>query len=173
MARAGVVVEAGVSFDSYVRARSSGLIRLAWLITRDWDDARDAVQDAFAAVYPRWSRLPADADRLEAYVSRCVVNACLAVIRRRRADPVADPMLLDEAPETNHGTAHIVESDRLWRLCGQLPPVQRAAVVLRFYRDLTFAEVANILGCREATARSHVHRAVAAMRLRIQEEENQ
>jgi hypothetical protein len=53
-------VEAGteVSFDSYVRARSTGLLRLAWLITRDWDDARDAVQDAFVAVYPRWSRGP-------------------------------------------------------------------------------------------------------------------
>jgi hypothetical protein len=76
--RAGVVVEAGVSFDSYVRARSGGLMRLAWLITRDWDDAHDAVQDSFAALYPRWSRLPADADRREAYVSRCVVNACLA-----------------------------------------------------------------------------------------------
>jgi RNA polymerase sigma factor (sigma-70 family) len=86
---------------------------------------------------------------------------------------VADPTLLDEAPVSNDGTAHMVEADRLWRLCGQLPPVQRAAVVLRFYRDCTFAEVANILGCREATARSHVYRAVAAMRLRIQEDENQ
>jgi RNA polymerase sigma-70 factor (sigma-E family) len=170
---AGVVVEAGVSFDGYVRARSSGLIRLAWLITRDWDDARDAVQDAFAALYPRWSRLPADADRVEAYVSRCVVNACLAVIRRRGADPVADPALLDGAPVTNDGTAQVVEADRLWRLCGQLPPVQRAAVVLRFYRDLTFAEVANILGCGEATARSHVHRAVATLRLRMKEDGNQ
>jgi DNA-directed RNA polymerase specialized sigma24 family protein len=51
--------------------------------------------------------------------------------------------------------------------------VQRAAVVLRFYRDLTFAEVANILGCGEATARSHVHRAVATLRLRMKEDGNQ
>ncbi len=47
--------------------------------------------------------------------------------------------------------------------------VQRAAVVLRFYRDLSYAEVAEVLGCREATARSHVHRAVAAMRKQMEE----
>lgn len=48
----GAGVEAGAvdSFDSYVRARSTSLLRLAWLITRDWEDARDAVQDAFASV---------------------------------------------------------------------------------------------------------------------------
>ena len=158
----------GVSFDSYVRARSAGLLRLAWLITRDWEDARDAVQDAFASLYPRWSRLP-DGDRFEAYVSRCVVNACLAVIRRRRADPVPDTAVLAEAPVTSDAAAQVVEADRLWRLCGQLPGVQRAAVVLRFYRDLSYAEVAEVLGCREATARSHVHRAVAAMRKQMEE----
>ncbi len=162
-------MEAGpeVSFESYVQARSPGLLRLAWLITRDWDDARDAVQDAFAALYPRWSKLPAGTG-LEAYVSRCVVNACLAVVRRRRSDSVADVSVFDEAPVTHDASARIVEADRLWTLCGQLPPIQRAAVVLRFYRDLSFADVAKALGCREATARSHVHRAVAAMRKQLE-----
>lgn len=170
MVLAGVVVTAGpgVSFDSYVRARSAGLLRLAWLITRDWEDARDAVQDAFASLYPRWLRLP-EGDRFEPYVSRCVVNACLAVIRRRRADPVPDTAVLEEAPVTSDAAAQVVEADRLWRLCGQLPGVQRAAVVLRFYRDLSYAEVAEVLGCREATARSHVHRAVTAMRKQMEE----
>jgi len=167
---AGVAVTAGpgVSFDSYVRAWSAGLLRLAWLITRDWEDARDAVQDAFDSLYPRWSRLP-EGDRFEPYVSRCVVNACLAVIRRRRADPVPDTLVLAEAPVTGDAADQVVEADRLWRLCGQLPSVQRAAVVLRFYRDLSFAEVAEVLGCREVTARSHLHRAVAAMRRQMEE----
>ncbi len=158
----------GVSFETYVGARSAGLLRLAWLITRDWEDARDAVQDAFASLYPRWSRLP-DGDRFEPYVSRCVVNACLAVIRRRKADPVPDTSVLAEAPVTGDTAAQVVEADRLWRLCGELPSVQRAAVVLRFYRDLSFGDVAEVLGCREATARSHVHRAVAAMRKQMEE----
>jgi RNA polymerase sigma factor (sigma-70 family) len=160
-------VEAGdvVSFDSYVRARSSGLLRLAWLITRDWDDARDAVQDAFASVYPRWSRLPTGSG-LDAYVSRCVVNACLAVLRGRRTRSMADVSVLDEAPVGADPAVGVVQTDQLLRWCGELPPVQRAAVVLRFYRDLSFAEIGVVLGCREATARSHVHRAVNALRVR-------
>lgn len=161
----GVAVE----FDDYVRARSGGLLRMAWLITRNWDDARDAVQDAFASLYPRWSRLP-DGDRREAYVSRSVVNACLTVIRRRRAEPVPDPARLAEAPIGVDPTGRVVEADRVWRLCGGLSAVQRAAVVLRFYRDLDYAQIARILGCREATARSHVHRAIAALRTRMEED---
>jgi len=58
-----------------------------------------------------------------------------------------------------------------WRLCLELPPNQRAAVVLRFYEDLSFAQIALVLDCTESTARSHVHRAVAALRDRLGEKE--
>ncbi|MGC3994472.1 MAG: sigma-70 family RNA polymerase sigma factor [Propionicimonas sp.] len=170
-AQAAVGVGGHPAFDVYVRERSEGLVRLAWLITRDGDDARDAVQDALTALYPRWTRLPAD-ERLEAYVSRSVVNACLSVLRRRRAVPVADPSRLADAPIGVDVSGRVVDADRVWRWCGELPAVQRAAVVLRFYRDLDYAGVAQVLGCREATARSHVHRAVAAMRARAKAEED-
>jgi len=159
------------SFDSYVRARSDGLLRLAWLITRNWDDARDAIQDAFVSLYPRWSQLPTGA-RLESYVYRSAVNACLRIIRSRKADPVADPAGLREAPISADPTVSVAESTGLWRLCGELPPLQRTAVVLRFYQDLSFAEVAAAMGCREATARSHVHRAIAALRTSLKEEQS-
>jgi len=157
-----------MSFDDYVRARSGGLLRLAWLITRNWEDARDAAQDAFAALYPRWSRLPTGTG-LHAYVSRCVVNAALAVVRRRRTLSVPDVTLLHEAPVGADPAIGVVEADRMLRWCGELPPTQRAAVVLRFYRDLSFAEIGEVLGCREATARSHVHRAVRALRIQAEE----
>jgi RNA polymerase sigma-70 factor (sigma-E family) len=159
------------SFDSYVRARSDGLLRLAWLITRNWDDARDAIQDAFISLYPRWSQLPTG-PRLESYVYRSAVNACLRVIRRRGAEPMADLTGLREAPITGDPTASTAESTALWRLCGELPPLQRAAVVLRFYQDLSFAEVAAAMGCRETTARSHVHRGLAALRISLKEEQS-
>jgi RNA polymerase sigma-70 factor (sigma-E family) len=158
-----------VPFPDYVRARSDGLLRLAWLITRNWEDARDAVQDAFTALYPRWSRLP-DGARLEAYVYRSVVNACLAVLRRRHADPVADVSALREAPTVADSATALIEADALARLCGQLPALQRTAVVLRFYQDLSFAQIADAMGCRESTARSHVHRAVATLRSRLEED---
>ena len=101
----------GRGFDDYVRARSDGLLRLAWLVTRDWEDARDAVQDALFALYPRWERLP-EANRREAYISRTVVNACLAVIRRRRSHPVADPAELPQADRTGDHAGPIANACR-------------------------------------------------------------
>lgn len=156
-----------VAFDQYVRAHGDGLVRLAWLVTRNWEDARDAAQDALAGLYPRWTRLPAD--KLAAYVNRSVINAALATLRRRRDTPVADPQLLGMAPVGADHAAAVANAEVAWRLCGELPPTQRAAIVLRFYRDLSFAEIADVLGCREATARSHVHRAIAALRSRLAE----
>lgn len=159
------------SFDDYVRARSERLVRLAWLITRNWEDARDAVQDALSSLYRRWSRLP-EGDRRDSYVSRTVVNACLAVIRRRRSQPVPDPSALIEAPVCADPSSAVVEAEAAWRLCAELPPVQRAAVVLRFYDDYSFGQIAEALGCPESTARSHVHRAMATLRSRLQKGEN-
>lgn len=169
--RAAEIGPAGrASFESFVRGHRERLLRLAVLITRNWPDANDAVQDALAGLYPRWPTLP-DGSRLEAYARRSVVNACLDVLRRRRSIPVADPSLLRLAPVEPDPAQGITNADAAWRLCAALPPVQRAAVVLRFYQDLSFAEIAAVLGCREATARSHVHRALAALRERLPEGE--
>ena len=156
-------------FEGFVRIRSDRLLRLAFLVTGNWDDARDAVQDALEGVLPRWGRL-SGSDRRDAYVHRCVVNACLATIRRRgRSRPVAEPQLLPQAKVQADPAWAIVNADEAWRLCTSLPVQQRAAVVLRFYEDLSFAEVGAALGCPEATARSHVHRALAALRSRLEE----
>ena len=169
--RIGAVVAVEPSFDDYVRARSDGLLRLGWLITRNWEDARDAVQDAFSSLYPRWSRLP-DGDRRDSSVSRTVVNACLAVVTRRRGQPVADPSQLTEAPVSADPSGAVAEADAAWRLCAELPPVQRVAVVLRFYNDYSFGQIAEALGCPESTARSHVHRAMRTLRSRLQKGDN-
>ncbi len=157
------------AFTDFVRTRSDRLHNVAWLVTRNADDARDAVQDALAGLYRHWSRLPVG-DEFEAYVHRTVVNACLSVIRRRpRSFPVAEPAGLRTAPVASDGVEALAASDEVWRLCGQLSPVQRTAVVLRFYEDLSFADIAEAMGCREATARSHVHRAMARLRVRLTE----
>lgn len=161
-----VLVDA-TSFTEFVRTRGDRMLEIAWLVTRDTEDARDAVQDAFAGLYQRWARLPAG-DEFDAYVHRTVVNACLGVIRRRpRSIAVAEPERLHSAPTSPDGSSALADADEVWRLCGELKPVQRTAVVLRFYGDLSFAEIASALGCREATARSHVHRAMARLRTRI------
>lgn len=154
-----------ISFEGYVRTHGNDLIRLAWLITRNWEDARDAAQEALVGVYPHWEAVAEG--NLPAYVQRSVVNAALGVIRRSRSQPVAEPESLPLAPVAVDHAAQIADSDEAWALCGELPAVQRAAVVLRFYQDHTYADIGEILGCAEATARSHVHRALARMRRRL------
>jgi RNA polymerase sigma-70 factor (sigma-E family) len=156
-----------MAFEDFFAARNRRLLELAWLITRDPEDARDAVQDALAGLYRRWSLLPSG-DEFEAYVHRSVVNACLAVLRRRRRWlPVAAPEQLRAAPVSDDFTEQVGASAHVWQLCGELRPAQRAAVVLRFWSDASYAEIAAALGCTESTARSHVHRAIAALRERL------
>lgn len=157
-----------LSFEEFVAQRGSRLLELAWLVTRHPEDARDAVQDALAGLYPRWSRLP-EGDEFEAYLHRTLVNACLRVIRRRpRTLAVAEPERLRSAPTADDPGAAAAAADDIWRLCGALPPQQRAAVILRFHHDLSFAQIAGVLGCREATARSHIHRALARLRTQLE-----
>lgn len=155
-------VAAVVPFDDFVRQRSDRLVRSACLVTRDWEDARDAVQDALVSLYPRWADLPAA--HLDGYVHRSVVNACLLRLRgRRRLQPVGTAGTDRASTALDPGDA-VAQTDQVWRLCASLPPTQRAAVVLRFYGDLSYAEIGHALGCPGATARSHVHRALAQLR---------
>jgi len=158
-----------MSFESFFAVRSRRLLDLAWLITRNSEDARDAVQDALVGLYRRWDALPSG-DEFEAYVHRSVVNACLTVVRRRpRWLPVAEPEQLRAAPISADFTDQVGASAEVWQLCGELRPAQRAAVVLRFWSDASYADIAAALGCTESTARSHVHRAIAALRSRLAE----
>lgn len=157
------------TFEDYVRERSSALQRFAYLITRNTEDARDCVQDALAGLYPRWERVAASG-QVDAYVRRSIVNASVSRWRReRRTFPMADPDVLGRSTPDPSGA--VDDADAAWRLLAELPPIQRAAVVLRFHEDRTFAEIARVLDCPESTARSHVHRALAALRTRLGEAE--
>jgi RNA polymerase sigma-70 factor (sigma-E family) len=152
-------------FDTWVSLRGAGLLRFAYLITRDHGRAEEAVQDALVAAYSRWSRIGADPD---AYVRRCIINADISRWRRffRRETPVDDPDLLTGASLTtsvDHAVEH-AEKDAVWTLCASLPTRQRAAVILRYYEGLPDAEIAEILDCSASTVRSQIHRALASLR---------
>ncbi len=159
-------------FEVFVRTRLDGLVGMACLVTRDWADAQDAVQDALVALYPRWSSLP-EAHDLDRYVNRAVINSCLKILRRRRRlVPVEEVDWIPGAIEGPDPASSAVLARQLWLLCSELPPIQRAAIALRFHQDLSYAEIAAVLGCAEATARSHVHRAITELRARHLEGEN-
>ena len=156
-------------FDTWVSHRGAGLLRFAYLITRDRGRAEEAVQDALIAAYPRWSRIGADPD---AYVRRCIVNADISRWRRffRRETPVDDLDVFGGTPGADHAASY-ADADAVWRLCASLPTRQRAAVVLRYYEGLPDADIAEILGCTAATVRSQIHRALSSLRATLKEVE--
>ena len=153
------------TFDDYVRTRSVALQRFAFLVVRNHEDARDAVQDALIGLYPRWDAVAAQGS-VDAYVHRSIINASVSRWRKvKNSTPVAD--VGDWRASEGDVAQEVVDAEVAWQLCDSLPPQQRAAVVLRFYGDRSFAEIGEILECPEATARSHVHRALTKLRTQL------
>jgi RNA polymerase sigma-70 factor (sigma-E family) len=155
------------AFDSWARDSGPGLLRFARLVSGNGNDVADVVQDALVAVYARWRRLSPDGAQ-DGYARRVIVNRSISRWRRvgRREQLVEAPsrvpvLVPDHAVALSDTAAARV-------LLARLPGRQRAAVMLRFYDDLSFAQIAEILSCRESTARSHVHRALAALRVELE-----
>jgi RNA polymerase sigma-70 factor (sigma-E family) len=153
-------------FDEWVAARGPGLLRLAYVLTGNRADAEDAVQDALARALPRWDHIRSVGDP-DAYVRRMVVNAHTSWWRRfrKRETPVAEAFV----PQAERGTAG-EDRDRVWRACLRLPEAQRVAVVLRYYEQLEYAEIAALTGVAEGSVRSRVSRGLAALRQALGEE---
>jgi RNA polymerase sigma-70 factor (sigma-E family) len=156
-----------VGFDDWVAARGPALLRLAHLLTGGSGEAEDVVQDALSRALPRWDRI-SRLDDPDAYVRRMVVNAHTSWWRRfrRREAPVADvrPSAVVAGPEA---AMPVDERARVWQACRALPEAQRTAVVLRFYEQLEYAEIAALTGVREGTVRSRVSRGLAVLRVEL------
>lgn len=138
------------------------LLRLAFQLSHGRSDAEDLVQQALEHVYRRWRRRGVDARDAEAYARRVVVNEFL----RRRRLRSAGEVVTDAVPDAPSAAPDevVAERDAMWRILGALPARQRAAVVLRYYEELPDRDTAAVLGCREATVRSLVARALLALR---------
>jgi RNA polymerase sigma-70 factor (sigma-E family) len=146
-----------VAFEDYVAARFPALRRLAYLLTGDWNEAEDLVQEALVRCERRWRGIAADDPH--AYVRRAVVNGASNWRRRRRLElPLPDGTAVsDHAPATD---ARITLLSALRRL----PLDQRQVLVLRFFEQLTEAETAQALGIPAGTVKSRTSRGLEALR---------
>ena len=163
-------------FDAWVAVRGPALLRLAYTLTGSRADAEDAVQDALARALPRWDRISA-ADDVDAYVRRMVVNAHTSWWRRwrRRETPVAEVREV-RSTEVAAGPETFPAADErraIWQACQRLPEAQRTAVVLRYYEQLDYAEIAALTRVAEGTVRSRVSRGLAALRSDLGEQQKE
>jgi RNA polymerase sigma-70 factor (sigma-E family) len=146
--------DAESAFDAFVTARYGALVVLARYISRDPDRAEDVVQEVLGRVYARWARIRG-LDAPDAYVRRMVVRECLSWRRRRSNGEVPnDPGALPVVG-VDDGTTRQAERDAMLRYLSRLSTRQRAVLVLRHYEDLTDFQIAEVLGIREGTVRSH------------------
>lgn len=150
-----------LEFESYVAERWRTLLRAAWLLTGNWAAAEDLVQSALAQVWTSWPRVRAAAEP-DAYVRRMLTNQFLGQQRRRSSTELPSETV-PELPTPNP-TVDVERRLALTRALDELPPQQRAAVVLRYFEDLSLEQTAAALGCSVGTAKSQTSRALDKLR---------
>lgn len=162
-------------FAEYMAVRAPSLLRTAYLLSGDPHTAEDLVQTTLAKLYLSWDKVQRQ-EALDGYTRRILVNEHNSLWRRawRRREVSTD--LLPEPAAPAHGMGSTgsrgstAGQDRgLWDLVQTLPKKQRAAVVLRYYEELSEAETAAVLGVSVGTVKSQTSRALAAMRGRLHE----
>ena len=156
-----------VTFEEFVRARSGALYRTAYLLTGSRADAEDLVQVALVKLYVGWRKV--DRTRSpEAYARRVLVNA---FISGRRPARFTREKLVDAPPEPTGGAepADLETGLTLWPLVRELPPRQRAVVVMRYVGDLSEAEIADALGMAPGTVKSTASKALRNLKARMGE----
>ena len=153
-------------FADYMAARQPSLLRTAYLLTGDRHTAEDLVQTALAKLYLSWDRVQRH-ESVDGYVRRILVNEHNSLWRRpwKRRETTTSELPEQAAPEGR--AAH---SPELWDLVQTLPRKQRAAVVLRYYEELSEAETAAVLGVSVGTVKSQTSRALATLRTRVGDE---
>jgi RNA polymerase sigma-70 factor (sigma-E family) len=154
-----VEVTGALSFDDFVRARSTALLRTAFLLTGDRGHAEDLLQSVLEKVARRWSTISESPD---AYVRRSLTNAASNRWRRRRM-PEVELVEQHHRPDADR-TDTVALRDQLVRGLMALPARQRAVLVLRYFEDLSEQETARALGCSVGTVKSQSSRGLARLR---------
>lgn len=148
------------SFTTFMRAALPGLLRFGHVLTGDQHRGEELVQSALVATFRRWRHLRQDEPH--AYVRRAMVNAHTSLWRRhRRESPLPDGF---DPVGGGPGPTAFDDVDLVLRALRVLPARQRTVMVLRYYDDLSEAEIAQALGCSAGTVKSQASRALRSLR---------
>jgi RNA polymerase sigma-70 factor (sigma-E family) len=139
------------------------LVRLAVLLVRDVATAEEVVQDSFVAMHGGWRRLR-DTDKALSYLRQTVVNRSRGVLRHRAVADRHAPAPPPDLPSAEHDALALLDRSAIVAALRALPPRQREAVVLRYYGNLSEAEIAGAMGISKGAVKSHCARAMLALR---------
>lgn len=151
-------------FEAFVRASTTPLLRVAWLLTGDHHGAQDLVQETHVRMAARWTSIRRHEQDPTAYARTVLHRLHIDHWRRRRRRP---EHLTASAPDAPSGSSQATDADlRLVLLdaLGRLTPRQRSVLVLRYLEDRTEVQAAAVLGCSVSTVKSQSRHALARLR---------
>lgn len=155
--------EADAAVTELYAAHYKSLVRLAALLVRDMGTAEEVVQDSFVAMHGGWRRLR-DSDKALSYLRQSVVNRSRSVLRHRVVVDRNAPKPPPDMPSAEHGAIALFERSAVIAALRTLPPRQREALVLRFYADMSEAQIADAMRISRGAVKSHTARAMQALR---------
>jgi RNA polymerase sigma-70 factor (sigma-E family) len=145
------------------------LVRLAAMLVRDTSTAEEVVQDAFIAMHDGWHRLK-DAEKALAYLRQAVVNRSRSVLRHRMVVEKNAPKPAPDMPSAEHGAMALLERSAVIAALRDLPERQREAIVLRYYADLSEADIAAAMRISRGAVKSHTARAMASLKAALEQD---
>src|SRR5579859_3618737 len=145
------------------------LVRLAAMLVRDTSTAEEVVQDAFIAMHDGWHRLK-DVEKALAYLRQAVVNKSRSVLRHRMVVEKNAPKPAPDMPSAEHGAMALLERSAVIAALRDLPERQREAIVLRYYADLSEAEIAATMRISRGAVKSHTARAMASLKAALEQD---
>jgi RNA polymerase sigma-70 factor (sigma-E family) len=145
------------------------LVRLAAMLVRDTPTAEEVVQDAFVAMHDGWQRLR-DTEKALAYLRQAVVNRSRSVLRHRTVVDKNVQKAPPDMPSAEHGAMVLLERSAVVAALRNLPNRQREALVLRYYADLSEAEIATAMGISRGAVKSHTARGMTSLRAALEQE---
>lgn len=149
-------------FDDFVRANASRMLRTAFLLCGDHQEAEDLVQSTYAKVFSNWRRV-VDAESPVAYARTILTRTFLSTRRRKRFVE----QLFHEVHESSADDRDVPLRVALLDAVAHLSVADRAVLVLRYWEDLSVAETSETLGISESACRTRTSRALTKLRSRF------
>jgi RNA polymerase sigma-70 factor (ECF subfamily) len=155
-----------LSYEELIDPVRERMMRVIWRIVRHPEEAEDTMQEALTIIWRKRDRIIRHPNPQALVLRICINSAVDALRKRRRADHFVGSEVIDRLPDaaTRNGFAQVETEEAVNRAVGRLPRKQAVAVVMRILEGYSYREIAEALGCREATARTHVLRGRVKLR---------